>query len=191
MFNLTLLDHLRLTFGHVVSRHRAHSHIAHTRAQASRRLRPVEALLLAIVAFTAIGTAFGQARGYAIAAAVSAGVAMVVFVVHLTADLDRTAQLHGACASRLWLIRERYRALMSDLADEAIDLDAARRRRDALMTELHAIYENAPPGDHQAYQNASEAVKTIDEAALADEEIDLFLPKSLQKAERAAGSGSI
>ena len=80
MFNLTLLDHLRLTFGHVVSRHRAHSHIAHTRAQASRRLRAVEALLLAIVAFTAIGTAFGQARGYAIAAAVSAGVAMVVFV---------------------------------------------------------------------------------------------------------------
>ena len=55
MFNLTLLDHLRLTFGHVVSRHRAHSHIAHTRAQASRRLRAVEALLLAIVAFTAIG----------------------------------------------------------------------------------------------------------------------------------------
>ena len=77
---------------------------------------------------------------------------------------------------------------MSDLADEAIDLDAARRRRDALMTELHAIYENAPPGEHLAYQTASEAVKAIDETALADEEIDLFLPKSLQKAQRAAGS---
>src|SRR5262245_31756467 len=41
---LTLLDHLRLTFGHVVYRHRAHAHLARSLAQWSRRLRIAEAL---------------------------------------------------------------------------------------------------------------------------------------------------
>ena len=32
MFELTLIDHLRLTFGHVVYRHKAHSHLALARS---------------------------------------------------------------------------------------------------------------------------------------------------------------
>jgi hypothetical protein len=87
-------------------------------------------------------------------------------------------------------MREQYRALLSDLSDGAIEIDAVRRRRDELITELGAVYANAPPADHQAYQTAADAVLTADERALTDEEIDRFLPKSLQTAGKAAGHES-
>jgi len=74
--------------------------------------------------------------------------------------------------------------LLSDLSDGAIEIDTVRRRRDELMAELSGVYENAPPADHQAYQTAAQAILTADERALTDEEIDRFLPKSLQTAGR-------
>jgi uncharacterized membrane protein YidH (DUF202 family) len=191
MFDVTLLDHLRLTFGHVVYRHRAHTHIASTRARWSRWLRTAEALLIAGVAFTAIAAAFGKGRGYEVASAVLAGLALAALLVHVTFDLDGTAQAHASCASRLWQIREQYRAVLSDLTDGAIDLDTGRRKRDDLMLRLHGIYENAPPAEYQAYQAAEKATLAAGDTALADEEIDRFLPKSLQKAEKPASADAL
>jgi hypothetical protein len=191
---LTLLDHLRLTFGHVVYRHGAHSKIAHSRARWSRRLKAAEALLMTGVVITAAGasagTSVGKGQGYAIATFLMAGLSLAVLLVHLMFDLDRTARAHASCATQLWQILERYRAMLSDLTDGAIDVDAARIRRDALMNELNGIYAQAPPLDHQAYQTAKQAAMgdeaTLTEATLTDEEIDLFLPKSLQKVGKSA-----
>src|SRR5207249_4246553 len=158
MFQLTLLDHLRLTFGHVVYRHKAHAEIARSRAQRSRFMRGAEALLMTATALTALGAAFGKGLGFSIASAALAAAALLVLLLHLTLDLDTSARAHASCATRLWQIRERYRALLSDLSDGAIDVEAARRTRDSLMHELHAIYEDAPPADHDAYRAAGHAV---------------------------------
>src|SRR5271169_6233135 len=134
---LTLIDHLRLTFGHVVYRHMAHSKLAHARAQWSRRLKAAEALLMTGVVITAAGasagTSSGGGRSYAIASFLLAGLSLAVLLVHLTFDLDRSARAHASCATQLWRILERYRAVLSDLADGAIDVDTARIRRDSLM----------------------------------------------------------
>ena len=182
MFELTLLDHLRLTFGHVVYRHKIHSQIAHSRIQRGRWLRGAEALLMAGVSFTALGAAFARPDPYSVASALMAIIALAVVLLLLIFDLDGSARAHGMCAARLWQIRERYQALLSDLVDGAINIDKARDRRDRLMEELHAIYENAPPSDHRAFQSAAKTVVAADDAPLSDEEIDSFLPKSLQKA---------
>jgi hypothetical protein len=101
-------------------------------------------------------------------------------------EFDASVQTHTVCAGRLWLIRERYRALMTDLVDGAIDLEGARRGRDMLMNELHTIYERASLVDQEAYQSASKAVAGFDDVSFSDEEIDHFLPKSLQKTGRTA-----
>jgi hypothetical protein len=187
---LTLIDHLRLTFGHVVYRHSAHSKIAHARAQWSRRLKAAEALLMTGVVITSAGASAGGGRSYAIASFVLAGLSLAVLLVHLTFDLDRSARAHASCATQLWRILERYRAVLSDLADGAIDVDTARIRRDSLMNELNGIYEQAPPLDQQAYQTAKQSATadeaTLTEAALAEKEIDLFLPKSLQNPGKSA-----
>ena len=59
------------------------------------------------------------------------------------------------------------------------------------MNRLHHIYENAPPAEYPVYQAAARATvtagdTTLGDTALPDEEIDRFLPKSLQKAEKTA-----
>ena len=166
MFQLTLHDHLRLTFDQVVYDHKAHVNIACSRARWSRWLRAAEALLMTGVAFAAFAAAFG--RGYAneIVAAVLAGLALATMLLHLTFDLEGNAQVHAECATRLWQIGEQYRALLSDISDRAIELETARCRRDALMYELTGVYGNAPPADHHAYPPEAQSMPTTEEAAL-------------------------
>ncbi len=54
------------------------------------------------------------------------------------------------------------------------------------MNELHGIYEHAPPADGPAYQAAGRPAAIASEGALTDEEIDMFLPKSLHHAKKSA-----
>jgi len=186
MFELTLLDHLRMTFGHIVYRHRAHAQIAYSRLRWNRGFRAAEALLMTGVVVAALGAAFGRGHVYEIVSAVLAIFALATLLLHLTFDLDRSAQAHASCATRLWHLREQYRALLSYLSDGAIETGSVRRRRNELRTELRGVYESAPPADREVYQTAAQAIVTADERELTDEEIDRFFPKSLQTEGKSA-----
>jgi hypothetical protein len=169
MFNLTLLDHLRLTFGQVVQRHKAHTHAAQSYARWNRRLRGTEALLMAGVTIAAAGAAFGHGRILMIVAAALAGVTLTVFLVHLTFDFDTSAHAHAACSAHLWQIRERYRSLLSDLHDGVVDVSEARVRRDKLIEELRAIYEKTPMTHLEDYQGVRG--DTDDQPDFADQRV--------------------
>jgi hypothetical protein len=186
MFGLSLVDHLRLTFAHVIYSHKTHAHLADRHARWSRWLKGAEALLVLTTALSAVALVFTQNVTNAIVAAVAASIALCTLVLRLAFDLDRTSLAHRMCSGQLWHLREQYRALLADLHDGAISIDTARQRRDALMQLLHKIYDQAPPADREVYQSARQALATADEAALTDEEIDRFLPASLQKAGRSA-----
>src|SRR4029453_17527943 len=83
MFELTLIDHLRLTFGHVVYRHKTHSQFAHERARRSRWLKAIEAVLMAGVVATETAAAFGKGSIYTTLAAVLAVFAAAALLVDL------------------------------------------------------------------------------------------------------------
>ena len=152
MFNLTLRDHLHLTFNEIIERHSAHTGKAHARARWSRWLKGSEAVLIGGVAIAAAGAAYGQGHRLAIAAAALACVALLILLVDLTFDFDASARAHAVCGAHLWDLRERYRSLLSDLHDGALTLAEARLRRDRLMDELRAIYEatSAVAIEHEA-----------------------------------------
>jgi hypothetical protein len=141
MFNLTLHDHLHLTFNEIIQRHNAHAAKAQSRARWSRRLRGSEALLIGGVGMSAAGAAFGHGQALAIVAASLACIALVILIVDLTFDFDASARAHAVCSAHLWGLRERYRSLLSDLHEGALNIDDARQSRDKLMDELRAIYE--------------------------------------------------
>ena len=158
MFNLTLHDHLHLTFTEIIQRHNAHVAKAQSHARWGRRLRGAEAVLLAGATITAAGAAFGQGQALAIAAASMAGAALIVVLANLTFDFDASARAHSACGAPLWGLRERYRALLSDLHDGALITEAARVHRDKLIEELRAMYETTAAialEDTQAQQPAA------------------------------------
>ena len=180
MFELTLVDHLRMSFGLVVHRHRAHTQIAQTRARWNRGLRATETLLMTGVTVAALGAAFG--RGPPVRDCQRRSRGPRADVSPAASDPRPRSERAGprhVCRAVCGIYASSIRALLSDLTDGAIDVDLGRRRRDELTAELHAVYENAPPADHQAYQTAGQSLRTADERPLTDEEIDQFLPKSL------------
>jgi hypothetical protein len=186
MFGLTLVDHLRLTFGHVIYTHRAHTQLAWRHARWDRWVQGAEAVLMLVAALASVALVFSGETAYGVVSAIAASMAVCALVVRLVFDFDRSAGAHRVCSARLWAIREQYRALLADVKDENLTLDDARERRDVLMSKLHAIYENAPPADSSVYDAARRADPGPQEVALTDEELDRFLPVSLHKSGNSA-----
>lgn len=141
MFNLTLHDHLHLTFNEITQRHHAHALRAQSRGRWGRRLRGSEAVLIGCAAIAATGAAFGQGRVFAVAAASMCAIALVVLLISLAFDFDASARAHAASGAHLWGLRERYRSLLSDLHEGALSVSEARLRRDQLIDELRSIYD--------------------------------------------------
>lgn len=190
MFGLSLADHLRLTFGHVIYTHKVHATSAARHARWDRWLKGAEALFLLVTAVAAAAVVFTPQPPVAMVAAGAAVGAIAVLIIRLAADFEGSALAHRACSARLWHLREQYRAVLADLKDGALTIEAARDRRDALMATLQRIYEHAPPADREQYQSARQSLAALDEAVLSDEEIDRFLPASLQKGGGATGNPS-
>jgi hypothetical protein len=186
MFGLTLVDHLRLTFGHVIYSHRAHMRLATRYSRWSRWLRAAEAVLMLATVVASVAILTTGELAYALLTAVAAAAATGILLIRLIVDFDARASAHRFCGAQLWRIREQYRALLADLRDGDLPLDKVRERRDALMSILQAVYEKAPPADRAAYEAARREVPADHEAVLSDEEIDRFLPASLQIGNKSA-----
>jgi len=182
VFGLSLVDHLRLTFGHVIYSHKAHTLAAERHARLDRWLKAGEALLMLATTISAIALAFTLNPVHAWSTAATAALAMCTLIARVTTTHDRLSKTHQVCGAHLWHVREQYRALLSDLRDGALTPEAARERRDALMASLHRISEDAPLPERARYQSARETLGPIKESHLSDEEIDQFLPPSVQKA---------
>lgn len=186
MLGLTLVDHLRLTFGHVIYSHRAHTQLAARCARWNRLLQGVEGMGLLVTVVSSVALLTTGEGVYSIVTAVAAGTAVLALAARLTLDLDAAGNAHRECSARLWHIREQYRALLADLQDGHLTLDGARERRDRLMTTLHDVYEKAPSADQAAYEAARRAIPAGHETMLSDEEVDRFLPQTLHKGRQPA-----
>ena len=186
MFGLTLVDHLRMTFGHVIYTHRVHTQLAARYASLNRWTQGAEALLVLAAALASTALVSTGEQALAIVAAVAAGAAVCVLVIRMMLDFVGRAAAHRVCGARLWHIRERFRAILADLQDDHLTLDAARAERDALMQRLQAVYEEAPPADRRLYEAARKSAPNVHEDAIGDEEVDKFLPSSLQKGGKSA-----
>ena len=185
MFDLSLMDTLRLGFGQVVHHHRSHAHAASAASRCGRWLRAGETVLLTGVAITAVAAAFGRGPAYSIASAVMASVALLLFLIHAVFDVDAVARAHYVCSTRLWHVREQYRALLADLTDGSIDHGAARARRNTLTEELGAIYQAAPPLTRRVFKAPGKG-EDPEDIALTDQEIDRLLPESLHRQQKEA-----
>lgn len=186
MFQVTLLDHIRLSFGGVVHSYKAHSELARRLTARLWQLRAAELALLAGALAAGITGIIQTDVRYVIASAVLCGFALALFTFYVAVNLESRIFAHRWCACRLWLVREKYRALLSEMRDGSINIETVRDRRDQLLQELHSITEHAPLVDRPAYQSARDALAAPSESALTDEEIDRFLPPSLRKVEPAA-----
>lgn len=179
LFQLSLVDHIRLSFGSVATSYRAHARAAERLAARARRSRIVLAVLLGMATGSSL-LALTGVRPFQIAAAALMATSLVGLTVVHSLEYEARAFAHRACAAQLWLLCEKYRALLAEVHDGLIDLPETTSRRDNLMREVQNVYEHALPADREAYQIAREALGA-GTGTPSDQDIDQFLPASLRQ----------
>ena len=184
MFQLSLIDHIRLSFSHVLHGHQAHAEAAERLARRARQVRITILAVLGLATCAAVLALF-QGRPLQIAAAALIGLAYGLYAAVVVLDFEPRMSAHRATASSLWLLADRYRALLGDVQDGVIDAAAATERRDALMREVQAVFELAPAGDRNTVAQARKALAGTD-VTYSEEEIDRLLPPSLRRGNNAA-----
>lgn len=96
-------------------------------------------------------------------------------------DLGEIAQKHRQAGADLWIIREKYLSLLTDLRMGVVPLDVLRSQREQLTADLYAVYIGAPSTNYKAYIEAQKALKELEDMTFSDDEIDAFLPKELKR----------
>jgi conflict system pore-forming effector with SLATT domain len=181
MFQLSVVDHIRLTFGDVVCSYRAHTNAAEKLARRAWQMKTTVLALLGVGVIACTAAIVLTARAFPIVAAVTVGLAFLGYAASLALDFDPRVYAHRACAAKFWLLCEKYRALLTEIQDGVLQPQEVRARRDALIREAHSVYEQAPLADRDAYRLAKRALSPTEAHTMSDAEIDRFLPQSVQR----------
>lgn len=186
MFSLSVVDHVRLSFGQVVQNYIVHAKTAERLTAVGWTAKVGVLALLGVATVAAVAAVLAPNRPLQITAAVCTGLAFGAYALHVALDVEPRVLTHRATANRLWLIAERYRALLAEIHDGLVEREEIHRRRDDLLHQVHAAFEYAVPADRHAADAARQAERTAALPGLTDEQIDRFLPESLRKGAAAA-----
>ena len=187
MFQITLVDHVRLSFGSALAAYEGHAEAA---ARLTRLTSYAKIGLLGLSGLTTVfcAIAVGNARAWQMTAAIFAGAVFATSAVFIAFNKQPLIYGHRASASKLWIVCEKYRALLAEMHENAIDLQTLQERRNALVAEAAAVLEHAAPDDRYTYQIAKEALSGPRKGGYPDSLIDQYLPPRLRKAASAPGS---
>jgi hypothetical protein len=173
---------LRECFGRVVYSHKTHEKCADILVS---RLASIKLWQMILSAFTTGGFIAAIFDKRNVAVLIGASISTVLLVLNAYTknyDLGELAQKHRQAAADLWLIREMYLSLITDLVMGEKPLEYLQTERDTLLKQLHSVYSGAPGTTYQAYRKAQKALQKSEDMTFSDEEIDAFLPKALKRA---------
>lgn len=173
---------LRECYGRVVYTHKTHEKCADLLLERHKLIKLLQILLSALVTGGILAT-FSESFDTA-ATVISAILSTALLALNSYTkdyDLGEIAQKHRQSAADIWLIREKYLNLLTDLRAGNASVGEVRVARDALLSELHAVYAGAPSTNYKAYQKAQEALKKLEDMTFSDAEVDAFLPKELKR----------
>ncbi len=172
---------LRECFGRVVYSHKTHEKCADILLTRLSRIKLWQIILSALTTGGFIAAVFGAGEIGALAGILVSTVLLVLNAYSKNYDLGELSQKHRQAGADLWIIREKYLSLITDLRMGETPIETLQKERDNLLEDLHAVYSGAPSTTYQAYKKAQEALKTLEDMSFSDTEIDAFLPKELKK----------
>jgi hypothetical protein len=176
-----LLGVIRDEYGRVAYSHKTHEKLAERLSSQVRWEKVLSALLLTVTAGSTIDVLVRNEQASKVTSLIFSALALFLAIYQLSTNTDKLLDQHRRIARALWLLREQYLHLISDIKANAISEDAARARRDELTLRASQIYEAAPDTDAKAYQAARVALQQNEELTFSDREIDLLLPPQLRQ----------
>lgn len=184
---IVLEGQLRENYGRVVYSHKTHEKCADILLERHKKIKFWQIVLSALVTGGLI-TSFFDIASLAEYKACGKIIMLVISTILLVLnsytkdyDLGEIAQKHRRAGADLWVIREKYLSLLTDLRLGIAQIDEILVRRDQLLESLHAIYCGAPSTNYKAYSEAQKALKELEDMTFSDDEIDAFLPKELKR----------
>ena len=179
--NIHILNaQVRECFGRVVYSHKTHLKCSDILLDQLATIKIWQIILSALTTGGFIATLIGDNKWGAIAGVIISTLLLIINAYTKNYDLGEIAQKHKQAANELWLIRERYLSLLTDIAMEVKPIESILSARDELMDSLHKVYTGAPATNYKAYSKARDALKNAEELTFSDAEIDAFLPQKLR-----------
>lgn len=172
---------LRECFGRVVYSHKTHEKCADILLARLSKIKLWQIILSAITTGGFIAAVFGAGKVGALLGFFVSTALVALNAYTKNYDLGELSQKHRQAGADLWIIREKYLSLITDLRMGEKPIEILQTERDKLLEELYSVYSKAPSTTNQAYKKAQEALKKSDDMTFSDEEIDAFLPKELKK----------
>lgn len=160
MFQLETADYVRLTYESLQQAYEAHADAA---ARLSRFSSYYRMAMLGVTGASAVLGAIAMASGWMthVAAAILAACAFGACAAYVAYDQQPRIYGHRASAARIWVIVEKYRALMADLESGGVDPRALHERRNALLYEASEIFERVAPDDRFTFDIARRALRGV------------------------------
>lgn len=175
---------LRECFGRVVYSHKTHEKCADMLATRLSRVTLIQIALTAFVTGSLIFRLIGIGKLATIIGIIFSAILLGLNLYMKDRNLNDVIHKHRKTANDIWLIRERYQSLLTDLLMQHKSLNSIFAERDALMTELHSVYSAAPSTNSSAYKAAQKALKQDEDMTFSDKEIDAFLPEELKRTQK-------
>ena len=171
---------LRECYGRAVYSHKTHEKCADILLERLSRIKLWQIILSALTTGSFLATILRSSDAAALVGMIISTVLLVLNAYTKNYDLGELAQKHKQAANDIWLIREQYLSLLTDLRGGDMLSEHLLLERDRLVVALHAVYAGSPSTNYAAYKKAQEGLKINEEMTFSDEEIDAFLPKKLR-----------
>jgi len=172
---------LRECYGRVVYSHKTHEKCADILLERLSKIKLWQIVLSAITTAGFIAAVFGLGKFGAVIGAFVSTTLLTLNAYTKNYELGELSQKHKSAAADLWIIREKYLSLITDLRMGKKPIELLQEERDILLEDLHEVYSGAPSTTYEAYRKAQEALQKLEDMTFSDEEIDAFLPKELKK----------
>ena len=172
-----LVSQIREEFGRVLYTNVARYKQANQLLKTDKNMRIIQIILSVISVSGIIGIVFNTSA-LQIISAVFSFFLLLVNTIRLNSTDQQKAQQHRDAAERLWLVREEYKSLLTDIP--SLNLEGIRAKRDELQQRTNKINSNSPSISDKCYKQAQKAIKEQGEQSFTDDEIDNLLPESLK-----------
>lgn len=173
-----MLPTLKEQYGRVLYTYTTHLKEARLLANRNSWFKWADITLSAITTCGLLGVIFSDASLYELLSCCSSVVLLAISLYTKEARLAENAIEHKEYANRLWLIRERYLSLMTDIP--MLSYEESAQRRDDLQQELAALYQQEPLTSKRSYKQTQKALKEEEEQFFTQEELNKLLPAHLR-----------
>ena len=157
----------------IIYAHRTHEIEVKSKAKAVTKIKwaNIATTTLAIIALIVSITTDEDISEYSTYVSIGLmALSLALVLIRLNFNPEERLEKHRQIAREFLHMREKYRALVADIKNDALDGAALIKRRDELTNEHAIIYKLAPPTSAKAHEQAKREIKEDDLPQLPPED---------------------